>query len=302
MLAEGFIFIQRNWLSSNSLLLKNNKESILVDSGYSTHADLTLSVLEQHLAGQNLDKLLNTHLHSDHCGGNSVLQHRFPLLQVHVPAGQFEQVNLWDSASLSYELTGQVCQPFVATHRLEAGSTIELIDLSWQVIASPGHDSDSLMLFQPDHRVLVSADALWESGMAVIFPAFSEQNAFDEALLTFDLIEQLDPLVVIPGHGNVFSDVKAALRSARKKVSQFANDPRYHALYSAKVLIKFKLMEYSRVSPVEFLTWCHTTPLLLNIHHQFFSHYGFNDWITSLMDELYKRGNIQLEDDFIVNR
>jgi hypothetical protein len=39
MLPNGFIFLQRDWLSSNSLLLKHEDSSYMFDSGYATHAE-----------------------------------------------------------------------------------------------------------------------------------------------------------------------------------------------------------------------------------------------------------------------
>ena len=37
-----------------------------------------------------LDLLLNTHLHSDHCGGNAALQARHPGVRTLIPPGQAE--------------------------------------------------------------------------------------------------------------------------------------------------------------------------------------------------------------------
>jgi len=38
-----------------------------------------------------------------------------------------------------------------------------------KIIGSPGHDPMSVVLYQPDLKLLISADALWENGFGVVF-------------------------------------------------------------------------------------------------------------------------------------
>lgn len=301
MLPDGFIFIQRDWLSSNSLLLLNGDESVLIDTGYATHAEMTLRVLEEHLQQRSLDKILNTHLHSDHCGGNSLLQNRYPLVEIHVPETQFDSVFQWDQSKLSFAKTGQACFPFKASHSIASNKSINLNKLHWNAIHSPGHDNDSLMFFQPDYRILVSADALWEKGVSVVFPELDEINGFDPMFETYDLIERLNPAIVLPGHGRLFTDVNTALALSRQKLFEFKADPRYHAMYSAKVLIKFKLMELRHVQFSDFVIWCMNSLLMLKIHGLFFSSLQVKEWINSILSEFQQKKSIQIKDGWIFN-
>ena len=66
--------LQRGWLSSNNILFTGGDQTALVDSGYLTHAAQTVALVRHGLQGRPLDRLINTHLHSDHCGGNAALQ------------------------------------------------------------------------------------------------------------------------------------------------------------------------------------------------------------------------------------
>jgi len=63
--------LERGWLSSNNILLCGANGIAVVDTGYTTHAAQTLSLIQHTLNGQRLDLIVNTHLHSDHCGGNA---------------------------------------------------------------------------------------------------------------------------------------------------------------------------------------------------------------------------------------
>jgi glyoxylase-like metal-dependent hydrolase (beta-lactamase superfamily II) len=301
MLPEGFIFIQRDWLSSNSLLLTNGNQTALFDTGYATHAGMTLTVLESYLAGKNLDLILNTHLHSDHCGANALLQFTYPSVNIHIPATQFEIVKNWNSNGLNFECTGQICPAFQPITALNTNSTLYLNKLPWQIYGSPGHDHDSLIFYQPDFRILISGDALWENGLAVVFPELYNTNGFEEVSQTLDLIESLDPLLVIPGHGRMFSDIQSSLAQARRKLLHFSNDPKYHSKYSAKVLIKFKLMEIKNVTVIDFLSWCMESSLLIKIHEFYFKNQPISEWIDSLIQELEVKNFLRVEDGVISN-
>jgi glyoxylase-like metal-dependent hydrolase (beta-lactamase superfamily II) len=203
--------------------------------------------------------LVNTHLHSDHCGGNAALQARYPQLQTLIPPGEAPQVVAWDEAALSYQATGQSCPRFDFDATLQPGSTLQLGDLLWQVHAAPGHDTNSVILFEPLSRLLVSADALWERGFGVVFPELDGDDAFDAVGQTLDLIEALQPSLVIPGHGAPFADVAAALVRARQRLDGFVSDPARHLQHAAKVLLKFKLLEWQSVSLPELLAWAEAT-------------------------------------------
>ena len=69
-LPPGVHVFERGWLSANNVLMQDAHSATLVDSGYVTHQAQTLALVQHALQGRTLDQLANTHLHSDHCGGN----------------------------------------------------------------------------------------------------------------------------------------------------------------------------------------------------------------------------------------
>ncbi len=86
------------------------------------------------------------------------------------------------------------------------------------MIAAPGHDPHSIVLWDAADRVLISADALWQHGFGAIFPEIENESGFPEQGSMLELIAGLDPHLVIPGHGAPFTDVAAALLRARKRL------------------------------------------------------------------------------------
>ena len=301
MLPSGFIFLQRDWLSSNSLLLKHRDSAYLFDSGYVSHAPQLAQLIDHRLAGQTLDVLINTHLHSDHCGGNALLQSIYPHLDTWVPATQHDVVNEWAEDRLSYQLTGQLCPRFHATGAVAAGNELQIHGLTWAAFASKGHDNDSLIYFQPEHRLLLSADALWEDGFSVVFPEFLDGSGFEAVSHTYDLIEQLNPTLVIPGHGGMFTNVHLALAKSRQRLDYFQSNPISHANYAAKVLIKFKLMELQSCRWDDFFLWCQASPLLNTIHQRFFITEALDAWVSHLFSSLAHKKALHISNGVVFN-
>lgn len=238
--------LERNWLSSNNVLLIGPDDTALIDSGYVTHAPQTLALVRHVLGARPLDRLLNTHLHSDHCGGNAALQTAYGC-HTAIPALEADKVARWDEDALSYRAIGQQCPRFVFDAVLAPGDSLWLGGLRWQVLAAPGHDPHALLIFCAEEGVLVSGDALWQDGFGVIFPELAGEPGFDEVGATLDLIDSLAPRVVIPGHGPLFGDVDAALGRARQRLDYLAADPRRNARNAVKVLVKFLLLERGKM-------------------------------------------------------
>jgi glyoxylase-like metal-dependent hydrolase (beta-lactamase superfamily II) len=246
---------ERGWLSSNNVLFTDGERSLLVDSGYCTHSDQTLQLVEHALNGRALDCLVNTHLHSDHCGGNAALQVRYPGLETLIAPGQARSVDPWDPVALTCVPTGQLCSQFTYSRVIEPGSEMLFGSRVWQAHAASGHDPHSLVFFEPMSRTLISADALWENGLGVVFPELEGEDAFDAVAATLDLIEKLHPRTVIPGHGAIFSYSEDVLARARARLAHFSSRPDKHAQHAAKVLIKFKLLEKQHLPAEQLVRW-----------------------------------------------
>lgn len=289
-LPAGVQVFERGWLSSNNILLCDAAGTTLVDSGYATHAEQTVVLVEHALQGRALDRLVNTHLHSDHCGGNAALQQRYPALDTRIPPGQAEPVQAWREEDLSYQPTGQTCPPFAIDGLLMPGSTHFWAGSEWQVHAAPGHDPHAVILFNPEHRLLISADALWENGFGVVFPELEGTAGFDDVAASLDLIDRLDPLTTIPGHGSIFTDTAGALQRARTRLEAFAKAPDKHARYGAKVLLKFKLQEFGRIARADFVRWATAVPYMRTLHQTYGTGLSATAWMDQLLAELARNG------------
>ncbi|WP_120971616.1 MBL fold metallo-hydrolase [Comamonas sp. lk] len=298
-LPAGMTVLERGWLSANNIVFAaqpgDMEGAAVVDTGYVAHAQQTVDLVAATLQGQPLARILNTHLHSDHCGGNAALQAAYPQVQTFIAPGQAALVHDWDEAALSYQPTGQECPRFAISGVLQPGNTVRLSGLDWQIHAAPGHDPHSIVLFEPASRTLISADALWENGFGVVFPEIEGIAAFDEVAATLDVIEQLQPQSIVPGHGSVFTGVDAALALARKRLDGFVQSPERHASYAAKVLLKYKLLEWQSIDLDDLQTWLQNTAYFGMLHRRYFGVQTLQQWQQSLVESLVASGAARVQ-------
>jgi glyoxylase-like metal-dependent hydrolase (beta-lactamase superfamily II) len=261
-LPRGLLVLERGWLSSNQVVFTEGETTSVVDTGYFTHIDQTLRLIDDALDGRPLDRIVNTHLHSDHAGGNAALQRRYRQVHTTIPPGLQAAVTAWDEHALSYRPTGQTCKRFGFDDTLTVGGQIRLGLHDWTVLPADGHDADMVMLWCEREGVLISADALWQNGFGVIFPALNTPPPDDAACFeaqrhTLARIEALQPRWVIPGHGAPFGGkaggqaVRAALQAAHSRIDWLMEDPRRHAQVALKGLVAFTLLDRQRMAMTE---------------------------------------------------
>jgi glyoxylase-like metal-dependent hydrolase (beta-lactamase superfamily II) len=236
--------IVRGWLNCNQVVLRAPGDNVLVDSGYCTHRERTLELLAGAggLAGEPLERLVNTHCHSDHMGGNAAIASAYGC-RVIIPEGEVKHVDPWTPQSVWMAHFDQKADPFRFDATLAAGDMFEGGGLEWQAHAAPGHDMDALMFFEPRNRILISGDALWQNGMGHVWPEHGANAAIEAAHATLSTIEALAPAIVIPGHGNPFADARAAVARVRPKLDAFRRDPAKNARSVVKAMFAFALLD-----------------------------------------------------------
>jgi glyoxylase-like metal-dependent hydrolase (beta-lactamase superfamily II) len=292
---------ERGWLSANNVLLFGEQDVSLVDTGYCAHQQMTLDLvsnsLQQH-GLKTLNKVVNTHLHSDHCGGNAALSEVFDC-EIWIPQAEAIAVQDWDENLLSFEQLGQECPRFSHQALLVPGEELILGPYRWQILAAPGHDNHSIMLYQEQHQILISADALWEDGFGVIFPELWGEGGFEEAAQTLELIERLPVALVIPGHGKPFTNVKQSIETAKSRLDYLSSDTDRNARHGAKVLLKYKLLEWRSQKLIDAQQWIARTPVLENIRKQL--NMNAEDFQLWLVEALVKSKAAIIEKDCLVN-
>ena len=303
-LLSGVTVIERGWLNCNQVVLKGADSNILIDSGYGRHADKTLRAVAQALDDAPLHRLINTHCHSDHMGGNRAVRERYAC-RVTIPAGEVAHIVPWTAQSCWSAQMDQYAEEFQFDDTLAAGDAFDGGGLSWAVIAAPGHDMDALMFWCAAERILITGDALWERGMGFVFPggasgadAANAKNAssacIHAAFQTLDAIEALHPRLIIPGHGAPFADVAAALEFARSRLRALAADPIKNARNVAKGLFVFALLDKGSMPASELAAYLASVPVYRDLDERFL-HLGFAAMAELLLADLVKGGALRVD-------
>lgn len=235
--------LERGWLSANNVVLFDGGRATVVDSGYVSHGAQTVALLREVLAGRRLADLVNTHSHSDHIGGNALVQRTFGCA-ISVPAGMLPAVAAWDEDALLLTTAAQSGERFHADRALHPGDALEMGELVWQAIAAPGHDMDALVFHNPDRRILISGDALWRDGFGILFAeVLGLGDGIGAARRTLEAIARLPVDVVIPGHGAPFVEFDDALARAFARLRAFEEDGSRMARNAIRACMTFSLLD-----------------------------------------------------------
>jgi glyoxylase-like metal-dependent hydrolase (beta-lactamase superfamily II) len=283
LLPKQIQVFERGWLSSNNVLLRGADGAALIDSGYLSHAPQTLALVEHALGEERLARLVNTHCHSDHMGGNRAVQDAHGC-RTTIPAGEAPLIDRWDDRELVLGFADQRAERFRYDDVMRPGDAFRLGDIDWEAIAAPGHDPHALMFFAPEEGILISGDALWEDGFGVVFPAlFGDLSAFGAARATLESIAKLGVRTVIPGHGRVFTDVARALERSFYRLDGYEEDVTRHARHCVKVLLVFALLEKQRMAVESLPRYCEEVELLreLNARHLHMSPQQLAEWLVA---------------------
>lgn len=260
---------ERGWLSANNVLLFDGGEAALVDSGYLSHAAQTVALVRAALDGRRLGRLINTHSHSDHIGGNASVQRAFGC-SITVPVGMERAVTHWDEAALLLTTAAQAGERFHVDATLAPGDRFIAGELEWQAIAAPGHDMDALAYYNPERRILMSGDALWRDGFGILFAdVLGTGDGLGEARRTLEGIGRLAVDVVIPGHGAPFAEFDDALARAFARLQAFEADGARMARNAIRACVTFKLLDVRSMALDELPRHLDETPLYREANRRF---------------------------------
>lgn len=293
--------VVRGWLNCNQIVLRGEPENVVIDSGYGRHAGRTLDLLRgaPALGPLHLDRLINTHCHSDHMGGNALLRRTYRC-RITIPAGEVRHVEPWTEQSCWAEMTDQYVERFDFDDTIAHDNSFEGGGLTWHAREAPGHDMDALMFWCEEEGILITGDALWENGLGFVWPESDSGSGshIAAALETLDRIESLKPRIVIPGHGEPFAGIDAALDRARGRLQAFARHPEKNARHVVKVMFVFALLDRGRMAVADLPGYLESVPVSRDMKERYLSG-DFNTLAERTLAQLLKAKAVTVEDGWI---
>lgn len=229
-------------------------EPVLIDTGVKSEASwaaLMAGLAAHGLAAADLQRVIITHPHVDHCGQAAQLaaesgatiwvadlgvewvldfagmwQKRLDyygdvfLPQTGLPtAVQQGMVAYFASVKDTFESV-----PAERVRTFAVGDTLVMGGLDWRVIHAPGHASHQTCFYQPETRQFISADHLLSRAPTPIVerPLKGSRRipALPQFLHSLALVEPLAIDIVYPGHGDLISNHRALIQQQRNRIHQ----------------------------------------------------------------------------------
>ena len=296
-LPGSIAFIERDWLSANHIMFRDGDAATLVDTGYGKFNDVTIDHVERTLDGWDgapLARIINTHIHSDHIGGNVALQRLHRGCSIAVPAEEQRALVNWDSPEQMLSYADQEADRFAWDEVIEPGQQLTLGGEEWHTIATPGHDMGSLVLYSPRLKILISADALWEHSSGFVPPQAIDPEPLAAQRATFRRLADLDVALVIPGHGPMFTDFSGALKRASDKLEAFAADDMKIVRSVVKGMFIYSMMWRGSMPLAELPGYVARIGVHRDYNAQFFriSDEAYSDW---LLGEAVRAGKLRVD-------
>jgi glyoxylase-like metal-dependent hydrolase (beta-lactamase superfamily II) len=214
----GYLHQSGSWGWSNCGLVVDpaSGAAVLVDTQFTL--DLTRRLLDAVAAavpGARIDTVVNTHANGDHCWGNQLLPDATVVGSAAMACGGADEVSPAELTALvagtgdvardrylreffgHFDFGGVVVTPpavtFSGRTAVCAGATaIELIEVG------PAHTSGDVVAWVPGDRVVYAGDVLFVGDHPIMW-----SGPIDNWIRACERIRDLDPAVVVPGHGPV---------------------------------------------------------------------------------------------------
>jgi hydroxyacylglutathione hydrolase len=176
------------------LVCERSNRAAIVDPG----GDLELVLEALQGSGAQLEKILLTHGHIDHCGGAAELRRR---TGVPVEGPQREEKFWLDQLALQgarFGLPG--VEGFEPDRWLEGGDEVRFGDVRLEVRHCPGHTPGHIIFFAPAERLALVGDVLFAGSIGrTDFP----RGDYDTLIrsITTQLWPLGEDVAFVPGHG-----------------------------------------------------------------------------------------------------
>lgn len=291
---DGLYFIERGYLNANHFVYPSD-HPVLIETGYSADFDSTAELIEKTgVALEQTRLIINTHVHCDHMGGNKRIQDRSGCeIALHAIGKYF--VDTKDNWSTWYRYFDQEADFFHCTIGLDEGDVVTVGPHEFEVIHTPGHAADGMVLYHPGRKVLISGDALWEDDLPTITIRVEGSTCLFDLLESLEKLEALDVEMVYPGHGPPFSDVKSAIARSRAKAKDFLNHREKTGAALLKKILIYTLLMKRAVDEEAFFDYLMGTHWFRETIDLFFDG-AHQQKYEELMTDFINRGIVKLRD------
>lgn len=184
-------------------------DDVIVDTGTGENFEYVLNSIKN--AGFNIaediKRIVNTHCHFDHTGGNRFFNAKIGIHEAEVSALEKGDIN----ATAAY-MFGRPFEPMKVDFHLKAGDKIN----DFEVIHTPGHTIGGICLY--DGETLISGDTVFADGGFGRFDIGGDINMLKTSI---EKLSELDVEYLLPGHGPAVSNGSEHINMSYRIIKSF---------------------------------------------------------------------------------
>ncbi len=176
---------------SNIYIIDNE---IVVDTGTGEFFHQNRRDIEKALDIKRLKLIANTHYHFDHTGGNKKFR---DWLRVPIAVHQADKDFIERGRTLA-ESFKQVAKIVTIDKELRDEDVITTENFELSVLHTPGHSAGSICIYEPQNKILISGDTLFENAAGrTDLPG----GNYNEMKFSLEKLAKYNIQYLFPGHG-----------------------------------------------------------------------------------------------------
>jgi glyoxylase-like metal-dependent hydrolase (beta-lactamase superfamily II) len=294
-LPAGVSFLQRGWLQSNTLVVREPEGFSLVDTGYHTGLQALVAALREELGldVRRLRRILNTHSHPDHCGGNGALQ-ALSGCEVWMSDIDALLVASGDPVGLMWGYVQMDCPAFRVTRTLVPGEHVDVGGLDFEVVDGSGHASGEVSYHCAEARLLVCGDLLWKEGFSNVIPLTEGAGGLARHERALSRLQRLPLELALPGHGPAIvgrEAIQASIARTLERLRLFRSQPQRWVEAALKAFVTMRLLEQGAVERQAFVRTCLESQWYREHQARFLASHPPR--LEALLEDLMRRGVIR---------
>lgn len=188
-----------SWWINNTGFLVGRRGVVSVDACSTERRTRDYLAAIARVTGQPVRTLVNTHHHGDHTFGNYLFPGATIVAQDRARAallqwGPPRSAPTWTDVDWGHiEL-----EPPFLTYEEQVALYVDDLRCTVRYIGTPAHTTNDSIVWVPERRLMFSGDLLFNGGTPFLL-----QGSVSGALLAVRELRALDPLTIVPGHGDV---------------------------------------------------------------------------------------------------
>jgi len=195
----------------------SSKDLTLVDVGLVGRGKYKLqSVTKAGIELSSIKRVIMTHTHLDHIGCLAEILKEIPSAELWIHALEAEPIEQGDDRPVyGMQMFKQMCQTqyrlkddafkFKVHRKLQTGDTLEIGDMSWEILHIPGHSMGGIALYHKGEGILIPGDVIYADYAIGRFDLYgADASQLKDSLMK---LADLKVDVLLPGHNRIVKSV-----------------------------------------------------------------------------------------------